>query len=59
VVMFIFVAGLTFNMWEYFPENAMLMFVWGVAFGTSHCSINSEGSNAMLKIYQSKIHYDL
>ena len=51
VVMFIFVAGLTFNMWEYFPENAMLMFVWGVAFGTSRCSTNSEVSNAIRNIY--------
>jgi len=34
VIMFIFVAGLTFNMWEYFPQNAMLMFMWGVVLGT-------------------------
>jgi hypothetical protein len=33
VVMFIFVAGLTFNMWEYFPQNAMLMFLWGTVLG--------------------------
>ncbi|TRW91217.1 O-antigen ligase family protein [Candidatus Methylobacter oryzae] len=34
VVMFIFVAGLTFNMWEYFPQNAMLMYLWGMVLGT-------------------------
>jgi hypothetical protein len=34
VVMFIFVAGLTFNMWEYFPQNAILMFLWGMVLGT-------------------------
>jgi hypothetical protein len=34
VIMFIFVAGLTFNMWEYFPQNAMLMFLWGLVLGT-------------------------
>ena len=34
VVMFIFFAGLTFNMWEYFPQNAMLMFLWGTVLGT-------------------------
>jgi len=38
VVMFIFVAGLTFNMWEYFPQNALLMFLWGAVLGTSHQS---------------------
>jgi len=38
VVMFIFVAGLTFNMWEYFPQNAMLMFLWGMVLGTSYQS---------------------
>jgi hypothetical protein len=38
VVMFIFVAGLTFNMWEYFPQNAMLMYLWGLVLG--------HGSNA-------------
>ncbi|MDD1620200.1 MAG: O-antigen ligase family protein [Methylococcaceae bacterium] len=36
VVMFIFVAGLTFNMWEYFPQNAMLMFLWGMVLGTGY-----------------------
>jgi len=35
VAMFIFVAGLTFNLWEYFPQNAMLMFLWGTVLGTS------------------------
>lgn len=34
VTMFIFVAGLTFNMWEYFPQNAMLMFLWGLMLGS-------------------------
>lgn len=34
VVMFILVAGLTFNMWEYFPQNALLMFLWGTVLGT-------------------------
>ena len=34
VVMFIFMAGLTFNMWEYFPQNALLMFLWGMVLGT-------------------------
>ncbi len=34
VVAFIFVAGLTFNMWEYFPQNAMLMFMLGMIVGT-------------------------
>jgi hypothetical protein len=33
VLMFIFVAGLTFNMWEYFPQNALLMFLWGTVLG--------------------------
>jgi hypothetical protein len=36
VVMFILVAGLTFNMWEYFPQNAMLMFLWGAVLGTGN-----------------------
>ncbi len=35
VVTFILVAGLTFNMWEYFPQNALLMFMWGSVMGTS------------------------
>ena len=34
--MFIFVAGLTFNMWEYFPQNAMLMLLWGMVLGTGN-----------------------
>lgn len=41
VVMFIFVAGLTFNMWEYFPQNAMLMLLWGTVLGTSYASSSS------------------
>jgi hypothetical protein len=41
VVMFIFVAGLTFNMWEYFPQNAMLMFLWGLVLGTGYQSSSS------------------
>ena len=38
VVMFIFVAGLTFNMWEYFPQNAILMLLWGTVLGTGYQS---------------------
>ncbi|ESS73671.1 hypothetical protein MGMO_13c00050 [Methyloglobulus morosus KoM1] len=38
VVMFIFVAGLTFNMWEYFPQNAMLMLLWGLVLGAGYLS---------------------
>jgi hypothetical protein len=30
VITFIFMAGLPFNVWEYFPQNAMLMFLWGL-----------------------------
>ena len=41
VMMFIFVAGLTFNMWEYFPQNAMLMFLWGLVLGTGSQSGSS------------------
>jgi len=33
VTMFIFVAGLTFNLWEYFPQNALLMLLWGMVVG--------------------------
>ena len=33
--MFILVAGLTFNMWEYFPQNSLLMFLWGSVLGTA------------------------
>lgn len=33
-MIFIFVAGLPFNLWEYFPQNAMLMFLWGLVLGT-------------------------
>lgn len=36
VVTFIFVAGLTFNMWEYFPQNALLMLLWGSVLGTGY-----------------------
>lgn len=36
VMLFIFVAGLTFNMWEYFPQNALLMFLWGIVLGSGH-----------------------
>lgn len=36
VLLFIFVAGLTFNMWEYFPQNALLMFLWGIVLGKGH-----------------------
>ncbi len=41
VAMFIFVAGLTFNMWEYFPQNAILMLLWGVVLGTGTQSSSS------------------
>lgn len=34
VMMFIFAAGLTFNLWEYFPQNALLMLLWGLVLGT-------------------------
>ncbi|MDD2725378.1 MAG: O-antigen ligase family protein [Methylovulum sp.] len=43
VVMFIFIAGLTFNMWEYFPQNALLMYLWGMVLGTSLELIPSTG----------------
>jgi hypothetical protein len=33
VTTFIFAAGLTFNMWEYFPQNALLMLLWGMVLG--------------------------
>ena len=39
VVIFIFVAGLTFNMWEYFPQNAILMLLWGLVLGTGYRAI--------------------
>lgn len=45
VVMFIFVAGLTFNMWEYFPQNAMLMFLWGTVLGTGY-----QASSSLLQV---------
>jgi hypothetical protein len=35
VTTFIFVAGIPFNLWEYFPQNAILMFLWGLVAGTS------------------------
>jgi hypothetical protein len=38
IITFIFVAGLPFNMWEYFPQNAMLMFLWGMVLGTARSS---------------------
>ena len=38
VVMFIFVVGLTYNMWEYFPQNAILMLLWGTVLGTGYQS---------------------
>ncbi|MDD5267062.1 MAG: O-antigen ligase family protein [Methylococcales bacterium] len=41
VAMFIFVAGLTFNMWEYFPQNAILMFLWGTVLGTGYQASSS------------------
>ena len=41
VVIFIFVAGLTFNMWEYFPQNAILMLLWGTVLGTGTQSSSS------------------
>jgi len=41
VVMFIFVAGLTFNMWEYFPQNAILMYLWGLVLGTGYQASSS------------------
>ena len=41
VVAFIIVAGLTFNLWEYFPQNAMLMFLWGTVLGTEKASSSS------------------
>jgi hypothetical protein len=42
VVMFIFVAGLTFNMWEYFPQNAILMLLWGTVLGNGYQSSSSQ-----------------
>jgi len=40
VVMFILVAGLTFNMWEYFPQNALLMYLWGMVLGTGYQAVS-------------------
>ncbi len=48
VMAFIFVAGLTFNMWEYFPQNAMLMFFWGIVFGTGRNSKLSAIENSSI-----------
>ncbi len=48
VMTFIFVAGLTFNMWEYFPQNAMLMFLWGIVLGAGRKSKVSVIENASL-----------
>jgi len=39
VTTFIFVAGIPFNLWEYFPQNAILMFLWGLVAGTSRKSL--------------------
>ncbi len=33
VLTFIFVSGLSFNVWEYFPQNAILMLLWGLMLG--------------------------
>lgn len=33
VVLFIVAAGVPFNCWEYFPQNAILMFLWGLVLG--------------------------
>ncbi|MGZ5043781.1 MAG: O-antigen ligase family protein, partial [Methylobacter sp.] len=41
VVMFILIAGLTFNMWEYFPQNAILMYLWGMVLGTGYQSVSA------------------
>ncbi len=48
VVTFIFIAGLPFNVWEYFPQNAMLMFIWGLALGMPGCSnMNTQSSKTI------------
>jgi hypothetical protein len=36
VVSFIVMVGVPFNCWEQFPQNAILMFLWGVIIGTSN-----------------------
>lgn len=46
VVSFIFVAGLTFNLWEYFPQNAMLMLLWGLVLGCGYPSGAMAGAAA-------------
>ncbi|MDD5034710.1 MAG: O-antigen ligase family protein [Methylococcaceae bacterium] len=45
VAVFIFVAGLTFNLWEYFPQNAILMFLWGTVLGTDRMSASGTAEN--------------
>ena len=47
VMTFIFVAGMPFNLWEYFPQNAVLMFLWGVVLGTSRPLGQRQQGNAM------------
>ncbi|MDD2659420.1 MAG: O-antigen ligase family protein [Methylococcales bacterium] len=54
VAMFIFVAGLTFNMWEYFPQNAILMLLWGVVLGTG---IQSSSSLLQARPIAPGLHY--
>ena len=54
VVMFIFVAGLTFNMWEYFPQNAILMLLWGVVLGTG---TQSSSSSLQARPIEPGLHY--
>jgi hypothetical protein len=56
VIMFIFVAGLTFNMWEYFPQNAMLMFLWGMVLGTAPGPIPSRASPVAPDAYYRRPH---
>jgi hypothetical protein len=35
-------------MWEYFPQNAMLMFFWGIVFGTGRNSKPSVIENSSI-----------
>lgn len=49
VAMFIFVAGLTFNLWEYFPQNAVLMFLWGAMLGHHRHPDSTAPANAGLQ----------
>lgn len=44
VTAFIFVAGLPFNLWEYFPQNAMLMFLWGMVLGSGNVGVSPASS---------------